>query len=213
MSARDNAPASARHRPSDSGDTREPSPGMSRSKNVRVNERIQRVHAAADGASHARGKPPRNHSLSWLAGPTSASEKPPTSTKRILPARVSDTPWIKSHEALPKSRKTAFRSGSSQIGRSTSKSDGIRWISSITTSPSLVPRILSGVAESASCVAATSRSKKVDGPGHSSATWRASVVLPTCRAPSKATAGTSESPWTAAFMSAGRAIYCCISFV
>ena len=51
-------------RPSDSGDTPELSPGISRSRKVRVNDRIQRVHAAVEGASQARGNPPRIHSRS-----------------------------------------------------------------------------------------------------------------------------------------------------
>ncbi len=48
-------------RPNASGETVDPRPRMSRSRNVRVNDCIQRVQAAADGASQARGNPPRIH--------------------------------------------------------------------------------------------------------------------------------------------------------
>ena len=141
----------------------------------------------------------------------SASEKPPTSTKRMRPASVSDTPLIRSQEALPSSRKTAFRFRSSQIGRRTSNSPGIRCTSSMTTRPSLRRSSLSGVSESAARVVATSRSKTVDGPGHADATCPARVVLPTCRAPSRATTGASDSASVTAASRLERAMDCCIS--
>ena len=169
---------------------------MSLSRKVRENDCIQRVHCAADRASQARGKPPRIQRRSWFCRPTSASEKPPTSTKIILPARVSEIPWIKSQEALPSSRKTAFRFRSSQIGRRISNRPGMRCTSSRTTRPSLWRSSLSGVADNASRTVATSRSRTVDGPDQSDATCSARVVLPTCLAPSKATTGTWESPLT-----------------
>ncbi len=145
------------------------------------------------------------------SGPTSAREKPPTSTKRILPASVSEIPLIKSQEALPSSRKTAFRFRSSPIGRSTSNSPGIRCTSSRTTRSSLWRSSLSGVPDIASRTVATSRSKTVDGPDHADATCSARVVLPTCRAPNRATTGASESLLIAAASRAGRAVDCCIS--
>ena len=108
-------------RPRASGATLELSPGMSRSRKVRVNERIHRVHASGEEASHARGKPPRIQRRFRWAVPTSHTEKPATSTNRMRPARVSEIPAIRSQEALPRRRKTALRSGSSEIGRSTSR--------------------------------------------------------------------------------------------
>ena len=179
---------------------------MSLSRKVRVNDCIQRVHSAAERASQARGKPPRIQRRSWYCRPTSVSEKPPTSTKIILPARVSDIPRIKSQEALPKSRKTAFRSRSSQIGRRISNKPGMRCTSSRRTRPSLWRSSLSGVADKASRTAATSRSRTVDGPDHSATACSARVVLPTCLAPSKATTGTWEIPLTIASSRSGRAI-------
>ena len=147
-----------------SGDTRGDSMGMSRSRKVRVNDPIQRAQAAADGARKARGKPPRIQSVSRLLVPTSDKAKPPTSINRILPASVSETPLTRSQDALPTRRNTAFRPGSSQIGRSTSNSWGSRWTSSRTTSPCSRRSSVSGVADSALRTATSSRSKAVAGP-------------------------------------------------
>ena len=114
-------------------------------------------------------------------------------------------------EALPNRRKTALRDGSSQIGRRTSNRAGIRWTSSTTTRPLLPRNMASGVWASASRVAATSRSKTLVDPGHAAASCRASVVLPTCRAPSRATTGASRRPSETAASKRGRSTSCCIS--
>ena len=186
---------------------------MSRSKKVRVYDCIQRVQAAADGARNARGKPPRIQSVSWLLAPTSARAKPAMSSNWTLPARVSEISSTKSQDALPSRSNTALRAGSSQIGRSSSNKWGSRWTSSRTTRPSLCRNNLSGVADSASRAVTSSRSKAVAGPLHSEATSLAKVVLPPCRAPSKATAGASESPCMVDASRTGRGIFCRISIL
>ena len=118
---------------------------------------------------------------------------------------------MSSQEALPNRRKTALRSGASQMGRNVSNIPGRRCTSSMITNPSQPRSSRSGVADTASRMAATSKSKTWDGPRQADATCPAKVVLPTCRAPRSATTGTSESPSTAADKRSSRAIFCCIS--
>ena len=184
---------------------------MSRSRNVREKDSIQRNHASDEAASQARGKPPRSHRRLWCSAPTSTSEKPGTSMNAIRPARVSDTPLIKSNDALPSSRKTDLRAGSSQIGRRTSNKAGMRCTSSMTTSPSLPRRTDSGVCVSASRTDGTSRSRIRDGPDQAAVACRASVVLPTWRAPRRATAGASATLVLIDVSRLVRATDCCIS--
>ena len=66
----------------------------------------------------------------------------------------------------------------SQIGRSASNRPGIRCTSSRTTRPSLARSSRSGVADSASRSAATSRSKTVDGPRRAVAPWFLAPIDP-----------------------------------
>lgn len=81
----------------------------------------------------------------------------------------------------------------------------------MTTSPSLRPRSVAGVRASASRTAGTSKSSTLDGPDQSAATCCAKVVLPTCRAPSNATAGVSLKASDTAASNCERVIFCCIS--
>ncbi len=126
--------------------------------------------------------------------PAHPSERPCASINWILPASVSEMPRTMSKEALPNSRNMAFPRRSSQMGRSVAKISGRRCTSSITTSPSLSRSTVSGLAASASRLSAASRSKSVAGPFQDAMSCSASVVLPTCRAPSSATTGDSDSP-------------------
>jgi len=121
---------------------------------------------------------------------------------------VSETPQTRFGEPLPRNRNLAELSGRSQRGRNTSKSDGNRWTSSITTNPRHSPSVNSGV-ESASRVAARSRSKK----------WtfryfleiiRASVVLPVCRPPKRTVTGDSFRRRSTYCSNLGRGIKCSI---
>ena len=63
MSARESAPESAKSN-YHLGKNLRAYPATPHSRNVRVNDCIQRVQAAAEGASQARGRPPRIQSWS-----------------------------------------------------------------------------------------------------------------------------------------------------
>ena len=171
-----------------------PSCGMSRSRNVRTKLRLQSDDARVLRARNARGKPPRPHRVRQASVPVSFRPKPPRSTSPTRPARDSDTPFTSSGDALPSRRKRASLSGRSTSTRRVSKRAGIRWTSSMTTSPRSRPRICSGVARRCRSTAA-SRSNQVL-PRESAAICRASVVLPHWRGPVSAAQGcTSRASW------------------
>jgi hypothetical protein len=160
-----------------------PSPGTSRSTKVRTNSRRHAMLSASVLARKDRGNPPRHQSLSARRVPTSSSEKPPSSWYAIRPARVSEDCLSRSGEALPSTRNRHGRSRRSASTRSVRNSSGRCCISSMMTSPRSAFSARRG-SESRATSSSFSRSKYMTGPRRRSATSRASVDLPTCRAPS-----------------------------
>jgi hypothetical protein len=183
---------------------------MSRSRKVCRKPSSQRSAAASLSARKDRGNAPRSQRRSCASAPTSSSDKPGTATNCTRPASVSDAPRTSSGAALPNSRKVARRFATSHSGRRVSNNEGRRCTSSMTTSPWQSFTVNSGVRARAARPAARSRSKTVAGPTRS-ATWPASVVLPTWRAPSNVTTGDSRRRKTTASSNAFLSIKGCIS--
>ena len=167
-----------------------PSCGRSRSRNDRRKSSRHVAAAPSERARNARGNPPRTQSWSIRFAPTSSIVNPASVWWCRRPARLSEDCRSNVGEALPRTRNRAGTGVRSASTRSRGKRSGRRWISSRITSPRSPSR-----AVSASCNRATSRSrsrsKVVTGPRCRTATSCASVLFPTCRAPRRATTGSS----------------------
>ena len=124
--------------------------------------------------------------------PTSGREKPSSGCRARRPAKVSFPCRSRAGEALPRTKNLVRIGLRSANTRSSGKSPGNRWISSKTTRP-----LRGSSANSASANRARSpgrsKSKTWQGCLHAACTSLASVVLPTCLAPSMATTGLSRS--------------------
>ena len=169
-----------------------PSWGMSRSRKVSTKLSRHSAEAAASAARKLRGKPPRSQSVCHgvsisVPAPTSPKWKPDKSTMPTRPASVSDVARTMVGDALPSSRKRVSECGRSSSTRKVSNNAGCRCTSSITTKPDSGDSICSGDSNRRRSTA-RSKSKKVTSDS-ASAIIRASVDLPHCRGPTKATAG------------------------